>query len=60
MFWGIEVTGEQSGVTSFEDFYKFNEGKKARICIPKTEQFLEVLKELETSKRIEKIGRGLL
>ncbi len=46
MFLGIEVTGEQSGVTSFEDYYKFNDGKKARICIPRTERFLELLDSL--------------
>jgi len=47
MFLGIEVTGDSSGITSFEDLYHFNEGKKARICILRTQKFFELLAELE-------------
>ncbi|MFZ1289760.1 MAG: T9SS type A sorting domain-containing protein [Melioribacteraceae bacterium] len=46
MFWGIEVIGEQSGITPFEDYYYFNDGKKARLCIPKTEKLDKLLQEL--------------
>ncbi len=46
MFLGIEVTGDSSGITPTDEYYYFNKGKRAFICIPRSYSFLSLLDSL--------------
>ncbi len=46
LFLGIEVVGSKSGVHNPDEFYYFKNDKKAKLCIPMTQQFLDFLKQL--------------